>query len=153
MTIGRKVLIGAGSLFSLAVIGAASSPQPAASPSPTPSKVLSENVKPSPRPSAISTHAPTPTPIPTPTPSPTPTPKPTIVARHIATPTPQPPAQAPAPNCDPNYSGACVPNVYPSDVDCAGGSGNGPYYVQGPIKVIGVDRYKLDSGGNGVGCE
>ncbi|WP_431606782.1 hypothetical protein [Mycolicibacterium neoaurum] len=26
--------------------------------------------------------------------------------------------------CDPNYSGACVPIA--SDVDCAGGSGNGP---------------------------
>src|SRR5262249_2690692 len=28
--------------------------------------------------------------------------------------------------CDPNYSGACVPIA--SDVDCAGGSGNGPAY-------------------------
>lgn len=58
-----------------------------------------------------------------------------------------------SPKCDPNYSGACVPNVYPSDVDCAGGSGNGPYYVQGPIKVIGTDRYHLDADGNGIGCE
>lgn len=56
-------------------------------------------------------------------------------------------------NCDPNYTGACVPNVYPQDVDCAGGSGNGPYYVQGPVKVVGVDRYGLDRDGNGVGCE
>ena len=32
--------------------------------------------------------------------------------------------------CDPNYSG-CVPIA--SDVDCAGGSGNGPAYVRGPI--------------------
>ncbi|MFH0830473.1 MAG: cell wall-binding repeat-containing protein [Parcubacteria group bacterium] len=55
--------------------------------------------------------------------------------------------------CDPNYSGACVPNVYPQDVDCEGGSGNGPYYVQGPVQVIGDDRYNLDNDGNGVGCE
>src|SRR5882724_5684914 len=36
--------------------------------------------------------------------------------------------------CDPNYSGACVPIA--SDVDCAGGSGNGPAYVQGPVTVV-----------------
>ena len=34
------------------------------------------------------------------------------------------------PSCDPNYTGACVPIA--SDVDCAGGSGNGPAYVEGP---------------------
>lgn len=53
--------------------------------------------------------------------------------------------------CDPNYSGACVPIA--SDVDCAGGSGNGPAYVDGPVNVIGKDIYKLDSNGDGVGCE
>jgi hypothetical protein len=53
--------------------------------------------------------------------------------------------------CDPNYSGACVPIA--SDVDCAGGSGNGPAYVQGPVKVIGTDIYGLDDDGNGIGCE
>lgn len=56
-------------------------------------------------------------------------------------------------NCDPNYSGGCVPNVYPSDVDCAGGSGNGPYYTYGPVYVIGYDRYGLDRDGDGVACE
>jgi|GEM_PF-2438276 len=61
-----------------------------------------------------------------------------------------PPAE---PSCDPNYSGACVPNVYPSDVDCAGGSGNGPYYVQGPVQVIGTDHYGLDRDGDGTACE
>ena len=55
--------------------------------------------------------------------------------------------------CDPNYSGACVPNVYPADVDCAGGSGNGPYYVQGPVRVTGTDRYRLDGNHDGVGCQ
>jgi len=54
-------------------------------------------------------------------------------------------------SCDPNYSGVCVPIA--SDVDCAGGSGNGPAYVSGPVYVIGVDIYDLDRDGNGVGCE
>ncbi|WP_395402229.1 hypothetical protein ACHMXB_01675 [Arthrobacter sp. UC242_113] len=63
-----------------------------------------------------------------------------------------PAAAAPAPsNCDPNYSGACVPIA--SDVDCAGGNGNGPAYVQGPVTVTGSDIYRLDSNSDGVGCE
>lgn len=53
--------------------------------------------------------------------------------------------------CDPNYSGACVPIA--SDVDCAGGSGNGPAYVRGPVTVIGSDIYDLDRDGDGIGCE
>ncbi len=52
--------------------------------------------------------------------------------------------------CDPNYT-PCVPIA--SDVDCAGGSGNGPAYVQGPVRVVGVDIYDLDRDGNGIGCE
>jgi resuscitation-promoting factor RpfB len=56
-----------------------------------------------------------------------------------------------APRCDPNYSGACVPIA--SDVDCAGGSGNGPAYVQGPVRVVGTDVYGLDADGDGIGCD
>jgi hypothetical protein len=52
--------------------------------------------------------------------------------------------------CDPNYSG-CVPIA--SDVDCAGGKGNGPAYVKGPVRVIGRDIYGLDRDHNGVACE
>lgn len=52
--------------------------------------------------------------------------------------------------CDPNYSG-CVPIA--SDVDCAGGSGNGPAYVRGPVQVIGYDKYGLDRDNDGWGCE
>ncbi|MCV7412272.1 hypothetical protein H7K44_22030 [Mycobacterium florentinum] len=59
--------------------------------------------------------------------------------------------QAPGQSCDPNYSGACVPIA--SDVDCAGGSGNGPAYVKSPVRVIGKDIYGLDRDGNGIGCE
>ena len=54
--------------------------------------------------------------------------------------------------CDPNYKGACLdPNA--SDYDCAGGSGDGPKYVQGPVSVVGDDHYGLDADGDGVGCE
>src|SRR4030042_51409 len=60
-----------------------------------------------------------------------------------------PKASAQQSNCDPNYSGACVPIA--SDVDCAGGSGNGPAYVAGPVYVIGTDIYDLDRDGDGVG--
>jgi hypothetical protein len=52
--------------------------------------------------------------------------------------------------CSPNYS-PCVP--VSSDVDCAGGSGDGPMYVLGPIHVLGQDIYGLDSDGDGVGCQ
>lgn len=52
--------------------------------------------------------------------------------------------------CDPNYT-PCVPIA--SDVDCAGGSGNGPAYVDGPIRVIGSDPYDLDRDGDGVACD
>lgn len=53
-------------------------------------------------------------------------------------------------NCDSNYSG-CVPIA--SDVDCQGGSGNGPAYARGPVQVIGYDIYDLDRDGDGVACE
>lgn len=53
--------------------------------------------------------------------------------------------------CDQNYSGQCVPIA--SDVDCAGGSGNGPAYVRGPVYVVGSDIYGLDRNNDGVGCE
>jgi beta-lactam-binding protein with PASTA domain len=55
------------------------------------------------------------------------------------------------PSCHPSYSG-CVPIA--SDVDCAGGSGNGPAYVEGPVYINGSDPYGLDGYDNdGVGCE
>lgn len=60
-------------------------------------------------------------------------------------------AQQQGSSCDQNYSGACVPVA--SDVDCAGGSGNGPAYVSGPVTVIGTDIYGLDRDNNGIGCE
>ena len=63
---------------------------------------------------------------------------------------PQPPP--PPPECDPSYPDVCLdPNAY--DYDCAGGSGNGPEYVQGPITVVGSDPFGLDGDGDGVGCQ
>ena len=90
-----------------------------------------------------------PTIVPTPiTPAPS-APKPTPVKPKVS---PKPaPTPTPKPSCDPNYSGACVPIT--SDVDCTGGSGNGPAYVSGPVYVIGRDIYRLDRDGDGVGCE
>lgn len=52
--------------------------------------------------------------------------------------------------CDANYKGRCLrPHV--SDYDC--GSGNGPYYVSGPFRVVGYDHYRLDADHDGIACE
>ena len=86
--------------------------------------------------------APVSAPVPVPAPAPVPAPVPVPV-----------PAPAPVPaasGCDPNYGGGCVP-IAP-DVDCQGGSGNGPEYVQGPVTVIGTDIYDLDRDGDGIAC-
>jgi hypothetical protein len=64
---------------------------------------------------------------------------------------PQPIAEVPTSDCDGNYSGGCVPIA--SDVDCAGGSGDGPAYVSGPVYVVGSDVYGLDRDGDGVACD
>jgi hypothetical protein len=71
------------------------------------------------------------------------------IGTYVAPPPPRPAPRASS-TCDPNYSG-CVPIA--SDVDCAGGSGNGPAYVNGPVRVVGVDIYDLDRDGNGFACE
>ena len=52
--------------------------------------------------------------------------------------------------CHPSYSGCLNPSA--SDYDCAGGSGNGPYYT-GTVRVIGPDVFGLDRDGDGWGCE
>jgi hypothetical protein len=73
----------------------------------------------------------------------------TVVGTKVEEPVEQPTEEAGS-GCDPNYSG-CVPIA--SDVDCSGGSGNGPEYVAGPVDVIGSDIYRLDADHDGVGCE
>lgn len=55
------------------------------------------------------------------------------------------------PQCDGNYADGCVPIA--SDVDCGGGSGNGPAYVWESVRVVGSDVYDLDRDGDRWGCE
>lgn len=86
---------------------------------------------------AIGSKAPAPVAVPAPAPAPVPAPVPL--------------AQQGGGGCDSNYTGACVP--ISSDVDCAGGSGNGPAYVQGPVQIIGSDIYDLDRDGDGIACD
>jgi len=74
----------------------------------------------------------------------------TAAASSTAAAAPTSAAPTPAAGCDPNYSG-CVPIA--SDVDCAGGSGNGPAYVAGPVQILGQDIYGLDRDNDGIGCE
>lgn len=69
---------------------------------------------------------------------------------RVPAPKPTPPPKTGG-NCDSNYSGGCVPIA--SDVDCGGGSGDGPAYVYGPVRVTGVDVYGLDADGDGYGCD
>ena len=65
---------------------------------------------------------------------------------------PPPPPTAPSPDCDPSYPDVCLdPDA--EDYDCAGGSGNGPEYVDGPIRVRPPDPFDLDREGDGWGCE
>ena len=65
---------------------------------------------------------------------------------------PPPPPTTPSRSCHPSYEGACL-DPTASDYDCAGGSGNGPKYVQGPVKVRPPDPFDLDADADGLGCE
>jgi resuscitation-promoting factor RpfB len=64
-------------------------------------------------------------------------------------PAPPPPSTQES-DCASGYS-PCLPPA--SDYDCAGGSGDGPAYAEGPISVTGSDPYDLDSDSDGVACE
>ena len=61
----------------------------------------------------------------------------------------QPPTET---NCSPYYPDVCLA-MNKGDYDCAGGSGNGPNYVSGPIKVLPPDPFDLDRDGDGIGCD
>ncbi len=55
--------------------------------------------------------------------------------------------------CNPHYAGTCIPQgVF--DADCAGGGGDGPFFVQEKgFHVIGSDEFGLDPNNNGLGCD
>ncbi|MFA6587560.1 MAG: hypothetical protein WCT08_00655 [Patescibacteria group bacterium] len=53
-------------------------------------------------------------------------------------------------DCHPSYSECLKADA--SDYDCAGGSGNGPFYT-GRVKVTGPDEFDLDRDNDGWGCE
>ena len=77
-----------------------------------------------------------------------------VVAKAPPPPTtaPPPPTTTPTRNCDPSYPDICLdPDAV--DYDCAGGSGDGPRYVDGPIRVRPPDPFDLDREGDGWGCE
>ncbi|MCA1982211.1 G5 domain-containing protein [Nocardioides nematodiphilus] len=80
-----------------------------------------------------------------------PVPRIVLHGTRVDPPKPKPHHVSGGSGCDSNYSGACVPIA--SDVDCGGGSGNGPAYVYGTVRVVGYDKYDLDSDGDGYGCE
>ena len=63
---------------------------------------------------------------------------------------PDPPPPAPNQGCHVDCT-PCVP--IESDVDCEGGSCDGPAYVRGPVTAIGPDAYRLDGDNNGIGRE
>jgi endonuclease YncB( thermonuclease family) len=71
------------------------------------------------------------------------------LSKSECAPRPAPPRSPPPVNCQ-GYSPCIRPGP---DVDCAGGSGNGPRYVNGPVYVRGDDPYGLDADGDGVACE
>lgn len=116
--------------------------------SPTPTQTRTATVSPQ-----TTTPAATPT-----TAKPKPTaakPRPTrTTVRTTARPKPPPPptTSAPARNCDPAYPDVCLRDGI-GDYDCAGGSGNGPNYVSGPIRVLPPDPFDLDRDADGIGCE
>ena len=59
-------------------------------------------------------------------------------------PAPAPSAPAPSSNCDPNYTGGCVP-VVSYDLDCGD--------ISFSVRVIGTDKHRFDRDGDGYGCE
>ena len=93
------------------------------------------------RPPVTPKAAPRPAPKPVPKPAPKPAPKPT----------PKPVA-APPSACDPSYPDVCLKDGI-GDYDCSSGSGNGPNYVAGPVRVVGSDPFGLDANHDGFGCE
>lgn len=64
------------------------------------------------------------------------------------------PPPPPNDNCTGGYD-PCLVYHGGADYDCAGGSGNGPYYTAPGVtyRVTGSDPYGLDADNDGYGCE
>lgn len=123
---------------------------------PTPSEtstippiIPSDTPNPSPTETVPPTATLSPTPFFTRTPRPTSSPRP--APTHTSAPLPPAPS-ATSENCHPSYPSVCL-EIGIGDYDCAGGSGNGPNYVKGPIIVLPPDPFDLDRDGDGIGCE
>ncbi len=81
------------------------------------------------------------------------TPVPATAAPRPAAPPPPPaPRVDPRAGCDPSYPDVCLRDGV-GDYDCEGGSGNGPNYVHGPLRVLQPDPFRLDGNHDGTGCE
>jgi PASTA domain len=77
----------------------------------------------------------------------------TVITLVVAKAPPAPPPTTAPSNCDPAYPDVCL-HVGVGDYDCSGGSGNGPNYVEGPVRVLPPDPFDLDGNDNdGLGCE
>ncbi|WP_050803369.1 MULTISPECIES: hypothetical protein [Protofrankia] len=77
---------------------------------------------------------------------------PAQAAAAPARPAPTTAPAAPPAVCNPAYPDVCLKDGI-GDYDCAGGSGNGPNYVTGPVRVLSPDPFRLDSDHDGFGCE
>ena len=62
----------------------------------------------------------------------------------------------PSSGCEPSYPDVCLRSGI-GDYDCANGTGDGPNYVPGPVKVDWTvpnpDPFGLGADQNGTGCE
>ncbi len=88
---------------------------------------------------------------PAPASNPPPPPPPTTDTTGTTTTSQSPTTVESSSSCTPGYD-PCIPPG--DDVDCAGGSGNGPRYVEGPVYVDHAhgDPYRLDGDRDGVAC-
>ncbi|WP_261570927.1 hypothetical protein [Frankia gtarii] len=152
--------VGAGDAASVPPAAAtpAFSPAAAAAPPAAGSRAVTATRRPAAAPSAVRTVVPAAAVPPAPAPARTTA---AVVVAPVPVRTSVPPA-APAPvrttapavsgRCDPSYPDVCLRTGI-GDYDCAGGSGNGPNYVQGPVRVLRPDPFGLDADGDGTGCQ